>query len=150
MALLAQHRKNCMMDELCIKGPTSIVGFECTTLVELLCWRASLQSDQKAYTFLSKGEGELSLTYAELDRQARAIGALLQRQGATGERALLLYPPWLEYIAAFFGCLYAGTLAVPAYPPHSNRSLGRLSSIAADAQARFVLTTSPVLSKIAC
>src|SRR5215469_6812620 len=130
------------MDKLSLKVSASPVGPECTTLVELLRWRATLQSDQKAYTFLSKGEEELSLTYAELDRRSRAIGAMLQRRDATGERVLLLYPAGLEYLAAFFGCLYAGALAVPAYPPHANRSLGRIKGIVTDAQAKFVLTTS--------
>src|SRR5215813_339647 len=110
-----------MIDELPIKGSDPTAGAACTTLVELLRWRAVLQADQKAYTFLAKGEKELSLTYAELDRQARAIGALLQRRSATGERVLLLYPAGLEYVVAFFGCLYAGAIAVPAYPPHANR-----------------------------
>ena len=137
------------MRELPLKGIASPAGSEWATLVELLRWRASHQSDQRAYTFLTKGEEELSLTYAELDRQARAIGAMLQRQGASGERVLLLYPAGLEYIAAFFGCLYAGVLAVPAYPPRSNRSLRRIESIVADAQAKFVLTTNQIISKIA-
>ncbi len=117
------------------------------TLVDILRWRASHQPDQKAYAFLTKDEEEQGLTYAELDRQARAIGAMLQRRGAIGERVLLLYPAGLEYIAAFFGCLYAGALAVPAYPPRSNRSIGRIESIVADAQAKFVLTHSQILSK---
>src|SRR5215468_9522900 len=131
-----------MMDELSLKGSVPSAGAACTTLVGLLRWRATLQPDQKAYTFLSKGEEELSLTYEELDRQARAIAALLQGRGATGERVLLLYQAGLEYIAAFFGCLYTGALAVPAYPPRSNRSIGRIESIVADAQAKFVLTSS--------
>src|SRR5215472_12477770 len=133
------------MDKLSLNGSVPPAGSEWATLVELLLWRASHQPDQKAYTFLTKGEAELSLTYAELDRQARAIGATLQRRGAMGERVLLLYPAGLEYLAAFFGCLYAGALAVPAYPPHANRSLGRIESIVADAQAKFVLTERSVL-----
>src|SRR5215472_7409299 len=137
------------MDKLSLNGSAPPAGSEWATLVELLHWRASHQPDQRAYTFLTKDKEELSLTYAELDRQARAIGAMLQRRRATGERVLLLYPAELEYIAAFFGCLYAGALAVPAYPPHSNRSMERIGSIAADAQARFVLTHSQVLAKIA-
>ena len=59
----------------------------------------------------------MHLSYAGLDERARAIAALLQEHGAAGERVLLLYPPGLDYIAAFFGCLYAGVVAVPAYPP---------------------------------
>ena len=62
--------------------------------------------------------------------------------GLTGERALLLYPAGLDFIAAFFGCLYAGVVAVPAYPPRRNRSLSRIQAIVDDAQARVALTTA--------
>ena len=80
--------------------------WQCSTLVELLRWRARHQPERRAYTFLVDGEvAEVSLTYAELDRQARSIAAYLQSLGATGERALLLYPPGLEYIAAFLNHL---------------------------------------------
>jgi 8-amino-7-oxononanoate synthase len=113
----------------------------CSTIVELLRSRADDQPNKIAYTFLSDREGQQSsLTYATLDQRARAIGAWLQRLGAAGERALLLYPPGLDYIAAFFGCLYAGVVAVPAYPPHPNRPALQLQSIAADAQATIALT----------
>ena len=84
-------------------------------------------------------------------RQARAIGALLQSYGASGERVLLLYPTGLEFIAAFFGCLYAGVIAVPLPPPNlaqPQRTLPRLRAIANDAQPSVALTTSSILSKI--
>ena len=107
-----------------------------STLTDLLSWRALEQPERVAYTFLKDGEtDEVHLTYGELDRQARAIAAHLQVLGATGERVLLLYPSGLEYIAAFFGCLYAGAVAVPAYPPRLNRSVERLQAIVNDAQA---------------
>lgn len=120
-----------------------------STLVELLRWRATQQPDQRAYTFLLDGETEgQSWTYSELDRQARAIGALLQRYRARGERVLLLYPPGLEFIAAFFGCLYASAIAVPAYPPRNRRHLPRIQAIVEDAQASLLLTVEKTLSKI--
>lgn len=120
-----------------------------SSLVELLRWRALHQADQLAYTFLLDGETkEAAFTYEELDRRARAIGAWLQSIGMNGERVLLLYPAGLEYIAAFFGCLYAGAIAVPTYPPQLNRSLLRLQTIVADAQAKVAMTTAPILSKI--
>src|SRR5690349_4461398 len=119
------------------------------TLVDLLRGRAAGQFNQIAYTFLVDGETEeLSLTYGELDARARAIAARLQRLGAYAERVLLLYPPDLEYIAAFFGCLYAGAVAVPIFAPRANRSLSRLQAIAADAEAKVVLTTSAVFARI--
>jgi 8-amino-7-oxononanoate synthase len=115
-------------------------------LVDLLCQRAEHQADDRAYTFLVDGESEeVHLTYSELDRQARAIGAWLASQNLKGQRALLLYPPGLDFIAAFFGCQYAEVVAVPAYPPRMNRAPSHLQSIAADAGATVALTTDALL-----
>src|ERR1051326_1014112 len=125
------------------------MNFKHKTLVELLRSRTESQPDKNAYTYLIEGEtAELSLTYGELDQRARAIGAYLQRLSSRGRRVLLLYPPGLEYIAAFFGSLYAGAVAVPVYPPTSRRSLPRLWSIVKDAGPRVALTTTPILSKL--
>jgi acyl-CoA synthetase (AMP-forming)/AMP-acid ligase II len=120
-----------------------------STLVTLLRERAKERPAQKLYTFLGDGEEEMAtLTYAGLDCQARRIGAWLQSLNAEGERVLLLYPSGLDFIIAFFGCLYAGSVAVPTYPPRLNRNLLRLQSIVSDAKARFVMTTTSILSGI--
>lgn len=120
-----------------------------STLIELLIYRVQNQPEQKAYTFLRDGETEeVSLTYRELDQKVKAIASHLQSLGASGERALLLYPPGLEFITAFLGCLYAGVVAVPAYPPRNNMNLSRLQSIVTDAQATVVLTTSSLLANL--
>lgn len=117
------------------------------SLVELLRWRALHQPDTVAYTFQMEDETEeVRVTNAELDRSARAIAARLQSLGAAGGRALLLYAPGIEYISAFFGCLYAGVAAVPVYPPRPNRPMVRFLAILEDAHARVALTTSPILS----
>jgi amino acid adenylation domain-containing protein len=122
------------------------------SLVSILRWRAEQQSERPGYTFLGEGVAdELCLSYAQLDRRARRIAALLQQVKATGERALLLYPPGSDYVAAFFGCLYAGVIAVPAYPPRlgqNQRSLQRLQAIAKDARPLVALTTAPILSVV--
>ncbi len=124
--------------------------FAASTFVKVLCQRAARQPTQTAYIFLQDGETqEASLAYGDLDRQARSIGATLHDLGALGKRILLLYPPGLDYIAAFFASLYAGAIVVPAYPPDParlNRTLPRLQAIVADAQATIALTTTPVLS----
>ncbi|MDJ0595861.1 MAG: AMP-binding protein [Pleurocapsa sp. MO_226.B13] len=117
------------------------------TLLDILSYRGQSQPDRQAYIFLQNGETESgSLTYGELDRQARAIAARLQSW--QGERALLLYPSGLELIKAFFGCLYAGVVAVPVYPPRRNQKLSRLLSIANDAQANLALTTTSIQADI--
>lgn len=123
-----------------------------SSLVELLYERALRQPDLRLFTYLIDGELEgPSLTLAALDSQAQAIGALLQSLGASGERALLLYPAGLEFITAFFGCLYAGMVAVPLPAPNMaqpQRTLPRLRNVANDAQPRFALTTSAILSRV--
>nr|WP_293114129.1 fatty acyl-AMP ligase [Moorena sp. SIO4G3] len=117
------------------------------SLVDLLGDRAQTMPEQRAYIFLQNGETESGiLTYGELDRQARAIAAHLQSM--QGERALLLYPSGLEFISAFMGCLYAGVVAVPVYPPRRNQKLSRLLSIVNDAQADVALTTTSILADI--
>jgi 8-amino-7-oxononanoate synthase len=120
-----------------------------SNLVDLLRHRAAHQAHDRAFTYLVDGETEeIHLSYHELDRQARAIAARLQAMDLEGERALLLYPAGLDFIAAFFGCLYAGVVAVPAYPPRRNRSLSRIQAIADDAQAKIALTTFPVWERV--
>lgn len=122
---------------------------EFSTLIDLLRLRAVEQPDELAYTFIDGvPQSESSLTYAGLDRKARAIGAWLQSMNMYGERVLLLYPPGLEYIAALFGCLYAGAVAVPAYPPRPNRSLLRIQSIVASTRAAIALSINQEVSRI--
>ncbi|MGH8640166.1 MAG: AMP-binding protein, partial [Burkholderiales bacterium] len=117
----------------------------CSDLVELLRSHAARQPGKRAFTFL-QDEAELAhLSYRELDRRARAIAAALQDTRAAGERALLLYPPGLDFISAFFGCLYAGVVAIPAPlpdPVRLKRTLPRLQALVDDAQASLVLTDS--------
>ena len=112
-----------------------------STVVSLLSMRAEQQPETIAYSFISD-EGERSITYAELDRRAKAIGCVLAGRRLTGEPVLLLYPPGIDYLAAFFGCLYAGVIAVPAYPPAQARlenSQCWLAAIARDAMPAAAL-----------
>ena len=126
-----------------------IETLEVATIVEILRYRADRQPEQIGYTFLVDGESEeIKLSYRELDFLARAIAAHLQSLASPGERALLLYPPGLEYIIVFFACLYAGIVAVPAYPPRPNRSLSRLQAIIASSQAKLALTNESILSNL--
>ncbi|MFN6470969.1 MAG: amino acid adenylation domain-containing protein [Nostoc sp. SerVER01] len=119
------------------------------TVVELLRFRSSTQPDKNAFTFLLDGETEkATLTYQELDRRSRRIAAQLQALGLTGERALLLYPQGLDFLVAFFGCLYAGVVAVTAYPPRNERNTPRIKAISIDAQAAIALTTTEILPTV--
>lgn len=101
--------------------------------VDLIQYRAQHHPDQVAYRFLLDGEKlHSSLTYTQLDQKARAIAVKLHQFCKPGDRALMMYPAGLEFVAAFYGCLYAGMVAVPAYPPRRNRKLERLQSMIDD------------------
>jgi len=112
-------------------------------LIELLRARAAEHGPRVAFRFLSDGENESStLTYADLESRSRAIAAALAAQAAPGDRALLFYTGGLDFIAAFWGCLCAGVVAVPVFAARLHRQLPRLLAIAADSEARFVLTSA--------
>jgi acyl-CoA synthetase (AMP-forming)/AMP-acid ligase II/acyl carrier protein len=117
------------------------------SLPSILKWRAVHQPERLAYLFLADGETEQArLTYAELDRRARCVARALLERGEPGDRVLLLYPASLDYIVAFFGCLYAGMVAVSTLPPRPNRALSSLARVASDSGAKLALTTEGMLS----
>jgi len=125
-------------------------SIQCQTLVDLLQQRATADPTRCVFVFLENGEHETRrMTYGELDRQARLIAARLSRRVPAGMPVLLLYPSGLDFIAALFGCLYAGVIAVPAYPPRSaRRSTERIESIAVDSGAQLALTDSATRLRI--
>ena len=113
------------------------------SLVQALAQRAAQTPERIALRFLADAPGEQAvLSYRDLDQRARTIAAALQARAGFGERAVLLFPSGPDYVAAFFGCLYAGVIAVPAYPPESSRQhhQERLLSIIDDAEPRLLLT----------
>lgn len=123
-------------------------GPAAASMADVLRARADASPDALVFCFLIDGEEEgPRLSYAELDRGARAVAASLQDVAGPGERALLLYGPGLEFVTAFFGCQYAGVVPVPAYPPRPDRlaqSWQALQGLAADCQPRVVLTGGAV------
>jgi acyl-CoA synthetase (AMP-forming)/AMP-acid ligase II/acyl carrier protein len=114
---------------------------------QVLQERARRHPEAIAYRFLQRGDhSETAYTYRRLDEEASSIAAKLSATDPFGKPVLLLLPPGLDYIAAFFGCLYAGAIAVPTYPPRLNRSLGRLERIIEDAQPVACLTNRRILA----
>lgn len=118
-----------------------------SNLVELLQRWAVSRIEQVAFHWTDGEDLEHHITYGEFDRRAKAIAAHLQQLGMEGQRVLLLYPPGLEFVTAFFGCLYAGATAVPAYPPRRNRNMVRIQAISDDAEARCALTLSDTIER---
>jgi len=114
------------------------------TVVALLRARADEMGPKTAFIYLDGRGAVQSMTYGELETRARAIGARFSRQANRGERVLLAYPSGLEFVEAFFGCLYAGVLPVPAYLPHPfllKRAFPRLKAIIRDSRPALGLST---------
>jgi acyl-CoA synthetase (AMP-forming)/AMP-acid ligase II len=109
--------------------------------------------DQPVLTFLADGTGHgVTWTYADLHREASKVARLLRDSVAPGDRVLLMAAPGLDYVAGFFGCLYAGVIAVPAYPPSpltGRYGLERILAIIRDAQIEVVLVEDPALPALA-
>jgi 8-amino-7-oxononanoate synthase len=129
-------------------GSTKIRTQGLPNLAQMLRRRVQELGEKTAYTYLNDGElQESRLTYCELERRALAIAAYLQSQLFPGERVLLLYPPGLEFPAAFFGCLCAGMVAVPTNLPSSNRFLANLAATVSDARPTAALSVVSTLEE---
>ena len=124
---------------------------DATDLVGLLQAQAQRHGATPMLHFLLDGEVEgpvESSSFADLDAAARRVGAALRAEGQSGRPVLLLFSPGLEFVRAFFGCLYGGAVAVPVYPPDPRRfdsSLRRLRAVVADSGARALLTDTTLL-----
>ena len=115
------------------------------SVVDLLRDRAGIQPTDRAFLFVDGGTDDQWITYSDLDRAARTIAGKLSAYRVTGQPVLLLYPPGRSYVEGFLGCLYAGAIAVPAYPPDParlGRTLPRLRSLVADCGATVALSLS--------
>ncbi len=105
--------------------------------------RAATVGQKEVFRFLGvSGEQEAALSYQFLHERTLAIAAELQTLAPPGERALLLFPPGLDFISAFFGCLYAGIVAVPAAIPSRNRLTSSVESIYRASRPSLVLSTA--------
>ena len=110
------------------------------TLLDLLMAQAERHPDRVAFRYCPDGVAEEArLTYAELDRRARALAARLQRDGATGRRVLIFCHPGLDSIVGFFGCFYAGAVAVPVDEHGPSQ---RAAAIIPDARADLALASA--------
>lgn len=121
------------------------------TLIHKMLEHVELNGQRKAFTFLNPDFTEAgSLTFGQLDSRAKALAVKLQSLALRGERALLLVPPGLGFVEAFLGCLYAGVIAVPAYPPQGLKGVSwhRIDRILNDAACKLVLCLSPIKQSI--
>jgi len=117
-------------------------------LGEMLDYNSQIRPNHIAYTFTTDDNQELKITYRELEIKAKVIAALIQKNAKHGDRILLIYPPGIELIAAFFACMYTGTMAVLCYPPVTPDLAEKLLHITHNAEPSLCLTTKEYLSKV--
>lgn len=120
-----------------------------SSIIDIFRSHAFERPNDVIYRFLGDGDtGEKSLTFAELELEAGRIAQAIRRHAEPGDRVLILVPPGLDYIKAFFACLYAGVVAVPTYPPTNERNGHRVHAMALDADTRMGLTTAELHPRI--
>lgn len=120
-----------------------------SSMVELAGYRAAASPEKTLYRFLKEeNKKEEILTFQGLDKNARKIAGLLQTKGEKGERIVIFCNPGTDYISSFFGCLYAGMIAVPAYPPKFKRNYHKILRMFQSCGAKRVLASSSILAAI--
>ncbi len=125
---------------------------DAATLVDVLRWRAALELERPAYVWLTDGRAtDRHMTYGDVDREARRLAAALRSRIEPGQRALLLYSAGPDVVVAFWACLYAGVVAVPAPAIEAVRpkqSVPRLKAIMKDASIDWVLSSSDGIERL--
>ena len=118
------------------------------SFVEILEKQKEKYSGKTAYTFLLDGEkNEQSITYNQLVEKVKLLVKILGERAEKKDRVLLCYPPGLEYIIAFYACLYSGFLAVPAYPP-DKRNIRRIIGIIKNSKAKVALCSKEIYKNL--
>ena len=118
------------------------------TFIDILYEQRDKYPSKQLYIFLFDGEKEeLSITYDQLVIKAKMLAQKLDDVVEKNDRILLFYPPGLEYIIAFFACMFKGLIAVPAYPPES-RNINRIYSIIQDSKAKIALCSKDVYERV--
>lgn len=132
-----------------LRASDAVAGIAFTSLVDVLRHRALQQPNHVAYIFLPDRGGErVSLTFADLYTRAYAVARTLAERGQSGDRAVLLFPPGLDFIVAFYACLLAGVIAVPMMVPRRDSSRDASAAILADCSPRFALTHPDLITNV--
>ena len=121
-----------------------------THLIDCLDHWATVRGGQPAFYETDGEQHRRGWTYQELQQRVRAVAAELTRQGQRGKPVLLMFAAdaCLDFVAGFFGCLAAGAIATPAFPPRRNRKASRIEAIVKDARATHSLVSSDVASRM--
>jgi acyl-CoA synthetase (AMP-forming)/AMP-acid ligase II len=130
-----------------LRAASNVTGMEAfSSLVTLLAHRARSQPDERAYIFLSdRGAEEAVITFRQLHDAALALAARVAGVARPGDRVLLVFPPGIEFIIAFFGCQIARVIAVPMMVPRRRSARDSSAAIIANCEPTVALT-SPAMA----
>ena len=117
-------------------------------LAEVLLEAANAAPQRIALRFLDPKGEEKALTFAALDSRARSVAQFLSRRVEAGAALLLAFPPGLDFLPAFLGCLYARVLAVPVAVPLRASDRDRIEKIAVNCHAVVGLTVREIRGKL--
>ncbi|MBY0572662.1 MAG: AMP-binding protein, partial [Undibacterium sp.] len=119
------------------------------TIIDHLHEHVRTKPDALAFCFLSDLEAvPQDLSYSQLLADATAVADFLKSRAEVGSRIMLFFPPGLAYLRAFYGCLLAGMVAVPLYPPRRNVKSDRIINVAQSCEAVIALTTESELANV--
>ncbi len=123
--------------------------FTAETVIEVLAYHVRSHGDRPHVLLWRSEDDEQTITYAELDREARIIAAGLIERGLTpGECVAIMLPTEAAFFESFFGVLFAGGVPVPLYPPFRRAQvedhLRRQAGILRNAGARLLIIGSEI------
>ncbi len=117
------------------------------TIIDYLEHWAEVQPDKCLYSFLEiDGSERDAYTYQAFEQRTRYLAEFISKiKGLShGDRALLVYPPGLEFMVALIACVRAGIIPVPVYPPtpmNFEGGLAKITFVTRDCEAKIALTT---------
>jgi amino acid adenylation domain-containing protein len=120
--------------------------FKNLSIIDCLHNQSISKPNQVAFEFITENDSQ-QITYKELAARVQAVGEWLKLNSPAKARGIIFLQPGFDYIIAFFGCLYAGLIAVPAYPPRSSRHMLRLQSVLDDADPHFIITNKDIAAQ---
>lgn len=117
-------------------------------MVELLNLQAQKIEQDRLFFLNSSTSIEEKLNYPSLRIRAQSIAARIQQHTQPGDRVLLIYQPGLDFICAFYACLYAGVIAVPVYPPAEKKLIEKLQAVIQNSEPKIILSTESIIKQI--
>ncbi len=124
-------------------------NFPAGNFAGLLRIRAKQHPDKTVFIFLEDGINETArITYGELERKASLVAAALLEKNKKGERCILLFQAGIDFIVAFMGCLLAGVIAVPSYPPRRNRKNERFQAIVDNCKPSVIIASDSIANDL--